>query len=69
MSALDRLPIHACENCEDSGVVPPGDFADGDGCPECKGDPLNAIPHEERPHPPGYDCPDCSVDADTDSSG
>lgn len=54
-----------CDRCEDSGVVPAGDFAEGDDCPNCDGDPLNALPHGDRPHPPDYDCPECNVQPDT----
>lgn len=53
-----------CENCEDSGVIPPRDFADGDDCANCDGDPMNALPHKGRPHPPDYNCPDCGGDSD-----
>ena len=59
---------HMCGNCEDSGVVPAGDFANGDTCPECEGDPLNALPHDQRPHPPDYDCPDCRVSSIMDTT-
>lgn len=60
---------HFCDRCEDSGVVPPGDFADGDTCPNCDGDPLNALPHEDRPHPDDYDCPECGVGGPSESGG
>lgn len=66
-SGTDRFRFgYYCDNCEDSGVIPVGDFAEGDDCPNCDGDPLNALPHEERPHPPDYDCPDCPQDTDSD---
>jgi hypothetical protein len=63
-----------CEDCYDTGVQDSwlDDFRnpkvgswDGRECQTCGGDPLSEIPHERRPHPPDYDCPNCDQGTET----